>query len=68
MIHNNWLNPAAIPLGFLQLGEIFLAREKVHFYVHLYLYCSINKYEFIRSSLILQVVLIYARTHERKWF
>lgn len=28
---NNWLNPAAIPLGFLQLGEVFLAIEKYIF-------------------------------------
>lgn len=29
--HNNWLNPAATPMGFLQLGEVFLAREKYIF-------------------------------------
>lgn len=29
--HNNWLNPAATPLGFLQLGEVFFAREKYIF-------------------------------------
>lgn len=29
--HNNWLNPAAIPLGFLQMCEVFLAREKYIF-------------------------------------
>lgn len=65
---NNWLSTAAISLGFLQVGEIFLAREEVHFYAYFYLYCFINKYEFIRSRLILQVVFIFTCTHERKCF
>lgn len=29
--HKNWLNPAAIPLVFLQLGEVSLAIEKYIF-------------------------------------
>lgn len=31
MVQNNWFNLAGIPLVFLQLDEIFLARENVHF-------------------------------------